>query len=109
MAEPTLQQVFGSNATQDLSTLTIAKSDLETVGLTISASNRAEALFIAILLLAKQSLNPTAQETNQDIQITVDSGFTSITFRNDTQYRQDSLTVNLEKPDTASTIDPDDY
>ena len=42
MPEPTLTQVFGANATQSAANITIAKSDLATVGLTASANNTAE-------------------------------------------------------------------
>ncbi len=51
MAEPTLQQVFGANVTQDANTITISKADLASVGLTASANNRGEQLFTAILLI----------------------------------------------------------
>ncbi|WP_041565276.1 hypothetical protein [Nostoc punctiforme] len=45
-----LQQIFGENATQDIDTLIIKKSDL--IGLTASPSNTAESLLVAILLRA---------------------------------------------------------
>lgn len=50
MISNTLQQLFGSNATQDSQSLTIRKSDLPL--LTPSANNRAEQLLVAILLQA---------------------------------------------------------
>ncbi|MFB2770362.1 hypothetical protein ACE1AT_13885 [Pelatocladus sp. BLCC-F211] len=109
MAEPTLQQVFGANATQDANTITISKADLTSVGLTSSATNRAEQLFVAILLKAADYLNSTNQGTDNDIQVTIEDGFLSIVSRNNSNYRQNSYTVNLQKLDTSSTIDPDDY
>ncbi|MBE9050651.1 hypothetical protein IQ243_09535 [Nostocales cyanobacterium LEGE 11386] len=42
MAEPTIAQVFGDNATQDTNTITITKADLVSTGLTASANNTAE-------------------------------------------------------------------
>ena len=46
----TLQQLFGENASQTATTLTISKVDLATVGLTPAASNSAESLLVAIIL-----------------------------------------------------------
>ncbi|RAM50387.1 MAG: hypothetical protein C6Y22_17480 [Hapalosiphonaceae cyanobacterium JJU2] len=109
MAEPTLQQVFGANATQDANTITISKADLTPVGLTSSATNRAEQLFVAILLKAESYLNPTNQASDSDIQVTIDDGFVSIVNRNSQNYRQSTYTIALQKLDTSSNIDPDDY
>lgn len=109
MAEPTLTQVFGAGASQDANTLTIAKSDLAAMGLTASASNRAEALLVALILKVKAYLNSTNQESDPDIQVTIEDGFPSLVFRNNQNYRQTSYTVNLQKLDVGSTVDPDDY
>ncbi|MCC5669880.1 hypothetical protein LC653_40270 [Nostoc sp. CHAB 5784] len=111
MAEPTLVQVFGTGAVQDSTSLTIQKSALATTGLTVSANNTAESLVVSLLLLAATYLNPTNQESNNsDIQVTIaDSEFPSIVFRNSANYRQITYNVNLQKPDTGSGIDPDDY
>lgn len=109
MSEPTLQAVFGANATQDATTITIYKADL--TGLTASANNRAEALFTAISLKAKSGLTKTGFDADTDQSIYIDSGYPTFTFRgsNNDSYRVDQLTINLAKPDTASVIDPDDY
>ncbi len=108
MAEPTLQQVFGANATQTLNELVIAKSDL--TGLTASATNTAESLIVAILLKAKEYLNDTNQATNGDIQITVEqSAFPQIISRNSQNYRQITFNVDLQTIDTSFNIDPDNY
>ena len=109
MAEPTLVQVFGTNASQDATTLTIAKADLNSTGLTATATNTPESLFVAILLKAANYLNEANQQTNADIQITIAESFQSLVSRNNQQYRQRSYSVNLDKPDTAGGIDPDDY
>jgi hypothetical protein len=112
MPEPSIQQVFGTNAQSTATTLTIAKADLATVGLTASANNTAESLFVAMLLMAKNSLTTTAQETNPDQSVTVaeaDFNFQTLVTRNNATYRQSTYSVNLQKLDTGSTIDPDDY
>ncbi len=112
MPEPTLTAIFGAGATQTATTLSIAKADLAAVGLTATATNSAESLFVALLLLAKAALTPTAQETNPDQSITVaqaDFNFQTLVERNSQTYRQSTYTVNLQKLDTGATIDPDDY
>jgi len=109
MAEPTPQQVFGTGFTQTATTLTISKSDLVSVGLTPDANNRAEQLLVAILLKAKAYLTPTLQETDNDVQVTIDTSYPSIVYRNNQNYRQNTYTVALQKIDTATAIDPDDY
>ncbi|BAY21693.1 hypothetical protein NIES2100_14500 [Calothrix sp. NIES-2100] len=109
MAEPTLVQIFGASATQDSTTLTITKSSL--TGLTASGSNSAESLLVAILLKAQAYLTQTNFDANTDQSIYISSGFSSFTTRgtNNDPYRVDQLTINLAKPDTGSTLDPDDY
>ncbi len=107
MAEPTLVQVFGANAVQDANSITISKADL--TGLTASANNRAEALFVAILIKAQEFLNTTNQGDDPDRSITIEDSFDSIVTRGTSTFRQKSLTVNLQKLDPTTAIDPDDY
>lgn len=111
MAEPTLQQVFGANASQTATELVIAKSDLAALGLTASATNTAESLMVGILLLAGQYLKEENQDTtNPDIQVTIAQAATpSIISRNNATYRQVTFDVNLQIVDTTSAIDPDNY
>jgi hypothetical protein len=109
MAEPTLQQVFGANATQDSSYLTIYKSDL--TGLVPSSDNTAESLLVALVLQAMTELSPTKQETNVDIQVTLEKSFggDSIVTRNNQSYRQYSYDLKLQKLDTSTTVNPSDF
>ncbi|WGV23467.1 hypothetical protein [Halotia branconii] len=109
MAEPTLTQVFGANAIQDATTITITKSDL--AGLTASSNNTGESLLVAILLQAKSYLTTTNFDSNIDQSIVIDTGYTSFITRgtDNTGYRTDQLTISLSKIDTAATIDPDNY
>lgn len=112
MAEPSLTQVFGAGATQTTTTLSIAKADLATLGLTASATNTAESLFVALLLQAKLALLPANLETNPDQSISVseaDFNFQTLVTRNNQIYRQSTYSINLQKLDTGATIDPDDY
>ncbi len=112
MAEPTLADIFGAAATQTATTLTIAKADLTALGLTATATNTAESLFVALLLKAKAVLTPTASETNPDQSVTVaepDFNAQTLVTRNNQTYRQSSFTVNLQKLDAGSVINPNDY
>lgn len=109
MAEPTLQQVFGASAIQNATTLTISKADLSSVGLTASASNTGESLYVALLLLAANHLTEANQQNNVDQQITIAESFQSLVSRNNQNYRQRTYSVNLQKIDTGTSIDPDDY
>lgn len=108
MAEPTLQSVFGTNATQNTTTLTISKADL--TGLTATSSNTAESLLVAILLKAKESLSEANRDINVDQSIAVDVATTpSYTTRNNAVYSRDTITVELDRAAGNLTIDPDNY
>ncbi|WP_414546514.1 hypothetical protein [Nostoc sp. CCY0012] len=109
MAEPTLQQVFGANAIQDATTITIVKADL--TGLTADANNTAESLLAAINLKAQTYLTQANFDANLDQSIYIESGFSSFTTRgvNNDSYRVDPVTITFVKPDSNSTLDPDDY
>ncbi|MBE9191443.1 hypothetical protein IQ230_14015 [Gloeocapsopsis crepidinum LEGE 06123] len=109
MPEPTLQQVFGAGATQTATTLTIEKADLTAVGLTASATNTAESLFVGLLLLAKAVLTAAGLESNPDQSISIEDSFDSLVTRNNQTFRQKTYSINLQKLDTGATIDPDDY
>lgn len=108
MAEPTLVQVFGANATQTATDLVIKKSDLAAVGLTAAADNTAESLLVALVLNAGTYLTATNQETNADIQVTIEKGLDSFTTRNNQNYRQYSYTVDMQKLD-PSVVSPADF
>ncbi|MCC5626184.1 hypothetical protein, partial [Nostoc sp. CHAB 5715] len=73
MAEPTLAQVFGANATQTATTITITKADLPR--LTPSSTNTAESLLTAILLKAQDGLPQSTFDTNLDQSIYIALGF----------------------------------
>lgn len=109
MSEPTLSSVFGNGASQTSTTLTISKADLP--GLTATANNTAESLLVALLLKAKEGLSQENFDQNIDQSIYISLGYPSFTFRgpNNDSYRVDQITINLSKPDTSGTIDPDDY
>lgn len=110
MAEPTLQQIFGANAVQTATTITITKADLP--GLTPAADNRAEQLFVGILIKAMDYLTQSNFDTNPDQSIIVsypDFNAQTLVTRNNQQFRQHTINALLHKPDTASAVNPNDY
>ena len=107
MAEHTLQQIFGANATQTATTLTLTKADL--AGLTPSGTNTAESLFVAILLKASEILTEANLQTNGDQSISIVNSFDSLVSRNNQSYRQKTYSVNLQKIDAGMAISPNDY
>lgn len=117
MAQPTVAEIFGngdgSTTKQDGSFLTIDKFKMAVVGLTNSSNPlpTAEALFTAIILMAKQYLTLDNYNANIDQNIYIEDGFASLTTRgeNNTSYRVNQIIINFAKPDAGSTIDPDDY
>lgn len=110
MAEPTLIEVFGAGATQDATTVTIAKADLASVGLTASASNSAESLLVALILKAQTYLNDTNLATNIDQSVSITTATTpTFTNRNNAVYIRDAISIEIDKPSPSLAIDPDDY
>ncbi|MEM7717101.1 MAG: hypothetical protein AAF349_26720 [Cyanobacteria bacterium P01_A01_bin.68] len=109
MAEPTLTEIFGAGATQDIDKLTIDKNNLVAIGLTASANNTAESLFAAIVALAQGTLTATRQETHIEQSIVIEDNLESLTTRNDQLYRQLTKSISFDKLDNQSSFDPDDY
>ncbi|WP_414530808.1 hypothetical protein [Nodularia chucula] len=109
MAASTITQVFGPGASQTATTITIAKADLP--GLTPGANNTPESLLAGIALKAQSGLPRSSFDTNTDQSIYIENGFASFITRgpDNDSYRVDQLTINLAKPDSGATLDPDDY
>jgi hypothetical protein len=109
MAELTLTQVFGAGATQNATTLTIAKADL--TGLIASENNTADSLVAGLIVLLQSTLTQSAFDLNVDQSIYVSEGFASFVTRGDgnNSYRIDQRIFNLTKPDAGTTLNPNDY
>lgn len=109
MSEPTLQEIFGANATQSATTITIDKANL--TGLVASATNRAESLFAALIATAATNMTTTARESNPDRSIAIENGFDRIVYRGSPQvaYAETSRTVTFHKLNPAAGISPMDY
>jgi D-alanyl-D-alanine dipeptidase len=110
MSEPTLQNIFGANATQTATQIIIQKADLP---MTASATNRGEQVLAAIVKNASTSLTATNFNTNPDQSITIGTGFDQLAYRtvNDVQqtYLQNQLTLSFAKLQSSTGITPDDY
>ncbi|MGD1909077.1 MAG: hypothetical protein ACFB0C_24240 [Leptolyngbyaceae cyanobacterium] len=110
MSEPTLADVFGPNATQDANSITISKTDLANYGLTPSAANTAESIYVAILLQSAVELtsnNFSLNEPNQQIAIGI-AGQDLYTGGSQTYVRHNYFT-SLYIPQSINQVDPDDF
>jgi hypothetical protein len=110
MSEPTLQQIFGANATQNATQIIIQKADLP---MTAAATNRGEQVLAAIVKNASPALTAANFNTNPDQSITIGIGFDQLAYRtvNNVQetYLQNQLTLSFAKLQSSTGITPDDY
>lgn len=109
MAEPTLAEIFGANATQTATELILNKADFAAIGLTADAANTAESLLAAIVALAQEYLTEANRDLNSDQSIYIENGLPSLITRGEVTYRQQTKSITFEKLDTQSDFDPDDY
>ena len=118
MAEPTVENIFGTGA-QRLTSTTPAPSDglfipdsaLTAAGLDTPSSATAEQHFVAIIVNARGNLTLTAFDGDTDRSIYIEDGFATFTNRgeNSDRYQVDPVTVNLAKQNLVTALDPDDY
>ena len=118
MAEPNLEEVFGTGAQKVASGATVAESGLfipdsgfVAVGLTSPTTATAEAHLVALLKILQGHLTEASYEADTDRSIYIEAGTSSFSNRGESldQYRVDPLTFNLAKLDVNSTLSPDDY
>lgn len=112
MAEPTLQEIFGPNATQTATTLTILKNDLP--GLTPSENNTGESLLTGIVKGAAVKLTSDGRDANPDQSLAIDleDGLTIVdrTINNaSVQYERRTVAIELDKVYGSTGINPNDY
>lgn len=106
MPKPTLQQIFGSNATISNNELTLKFSDFASVGWnTATGTVDAEKWLTAIILKAREfSVTNTDQVPNINIQ----EPYPGLITRNNVLKREYSYAVQIYVPDSGSTVpDPD--
>lgn len=109
MAEPTLQDLFGPNATETIDYIQIKKSDLAKYGLIPAVKNTGESIKTAMDLIAMSYLTSTNQTNNADQSIVMELGFNSFVTRNNTTYLQQQIISSFQKPFTSGGLNPMDY
>lgn len=108
MAEYTLEQIFGTGATQNISTITIQKSAFPS--LTPTAANTAESLLVSLMILWLTNLteaNRVTDEANRQISFT-DAGVDVVAGQTADYFRR-SYALSLYKLFVVATLDPDEY
>jgi hypothetical protein len=110
MAEPTLQEIFGANATQNATDIIIKKADLP---MTAAETNRGEQVLAGIIKKASTSLTDANFSNNPDQSISIAAGFDQLAYRtvnnNQITLAQTQLTIGFAKVYTTAGITPDDY
>ncbi|MEH1787542.1 MAG: hypothetical protein V7L23_18695 [Nostoc sp.] len=109
MAATTLQQVFGANATQTATTVTITKADLSATGFTPSATNTADSILAALIAFAETNIpdaNVTGGNTAQTVGIA--DGYQQITTIGTSQFLVLPKTINFYSA-FSETFNPNNY
>ena len=109
MSEPSLQSMFGANATQTSTTVTITKADLASTGFTPANSNTAESILAAIAAFSQNTLTAANQATNADQSIIISDSNDTIVTRAGVQYRRKTKVIAFDKTDTVSVFNASDY
>ncbi|MEH2302868.1 MAG: hypothetical protein V7K88_28800 [Nostoc sp.] len=109
MSEPTLTQIFGPNATQDATTITLHKADYSPTGFIPASSNTAESILGGILAFSQPTLTATNQASNTDQSIVVTDSNDNIVTRSSVQYRRKTKILSFDKVDNGSAFNPSDY
>ncbi|WP_353931432.1 hypothetical protein WJM97_02210 [Okeanomitos corallinicola TIOX110] len=109
MAEKSLQDVLGSNASQTSTQIFLDKTD---IGLSPSESHSADQIISAIAITAKPILNQAQFDAEYEQKVYISEGFKSFTSKNDgtndIEHRVDQIVINLAKEDDTS-LNPEDY
>jgi len=105
--ERSLQEVWGANATQTATTITLNKADL---GLT-SAVCTADKVLAAVVIKASENLDRTYFDADLSQTVYVERGFDSFQARgaNQDNYIVRQININLATPDTFTDFNPEDY
>lgn len=108
MAQPTLEQIFGTGAIQDADSVTIDKAALATVGLTANANNAAEALLNAIFRVAAKHLTAANLDLNPDQSIVIGTPSNSTDDRLNATYFVQNFTIGFQKLIANTDVMPGD-
>ncbi|NET03083.1 MAG: hypothetical protein F6K61_21565 [Sphaerospermopsis sp. SIO1G1] len=107
MAERTLQEVFGGNAAQTSTTITLDKGDL---GIT-DPSATADKILAALAIKALANLDRTYFDADLSQTVFVEKGFDQFLPRgqNNDNYVVRQININLAKLDADAVLSPEDY
>ncbi len=110
MAAPTQAEVLGGGGTQDGTTITIQKADLEPYGLVSATTNSPEAIASALVFLWLESLTREKQaEAPLDRRIRFEE-WTSGSYKiAGNQYYERAYLVYLRKPVASFDLSPSDF
>ena len=109
MSEPSLQSIFGANATQTATTVTLTKADFASTGFTPSNSNTAESILGAVVGFAQNTLTAANQASNPDQSVIITDSNDNIVTRSGVPYRRKTKVVAFDKVDNGSIFNPNDY
>lgn len=110
MPEPLLTDVFGANATQNGTTITIAKADLTSTGFVAATSNTAESIVVAMLMRFANTLTETQRATDTVARnVTVTYAGQDTINQAGTQYRRDVWSAVAYKTSSIIAVTPGDY
>lgn len=109
MPVATLQQVFGANAVQTSTTITITKADLSGTGFTPSGTNTPDSILAAIIAFAETNLPDSTASTDPTQTVGISDGYQSITTISNAQYLISPKTVNFYKTFTDGSFNPNNY
>jgi len=120
-----LQNIFGSSASLSGNNLSINLNDFAAspVGLTLSPAPDAQAIFVALLVYAQQTLNATTRDGNTTtgtasdptdvVAITLSTlkTYVSRTLANGTTgyFERKTYNIDMDSADTSTTVNPNDY
>ncbi|MEH1786364.1 MAG: hypothetical protein V7L23_12455 [Nostoc sp.] len=109
MAASTLQQVFGANATQTATTVTITKADLASTGFTPATTNTADSILAALIAFAETNIPDSAVTGGNTAQtIGIADGYQQITTIGTSQFLILPKTLNFYSP-FSGTFNPNNY
>lgn len=105
MAAPTLEELFGTNATNDGATLSISIADLVSVGLDSGASYTPVKIAAALVKLWHSSTSDKIDDPT--VGLVIGDPFLSLYTRGDDLQRVYQYPCSFYVPDAGEALDPD--
>jgi len=109
MTVKTLQNIFGANAAQTATTITITKADLASTGFTPATSNTADSILAAIIAYAETNAPDSTAQTDPTQTVGISDGYLSVTNINNVNYLVSPKTINFYSTFAGGTFNPNNY